>query len=422
MMTQNPKTTILLAAATLCVSLTGCGTAPGTNEANNTASQLAQQTLDESAEADIMMAQTAFSVNLLREKVRNDPDGNVLISPYSVMQALALTANGTDGNTRMEIEQAFGGVSLDSLNVAMNMLRESLVSDQQCTFHSANAIWVNRNANVKIQNNFQNIAKQIYDAKVTEDAFNDFAVNNINKWFKAQTDGMIPEMLSEPMSETAVMYLCNAASMDAVWREAFDGKEKYTFYAHNMRPNSFEQEVDMMQGAGDEQYLSDENADGFIKSYADGKYAFVAIMPHDGMTPQAYLEQLQPDALNQMLCNPKNVDLKLWVPQFSTSYEAHLIPELQAMGISDVFDFGQADFSKLAEHSDGLFVSEVMQKTQIAVSMTGTKAAAGTDAVVVSSIEEDTVFLTMMRPFIYMIVETDTMMPLFAGVMNEIPQ
>lgn len=361
-------------------------------------------------------------MNLLREKVRNDPDGNVLISPYSVMQALALTANGTDGNTRMEMEQAFGGVSLDSLNVAMNLLRQSLVSDQQCIFHSANAIWVNRNANVKIQNNFQNIAEQIYDAKVTEDAFNQFAVNKINKWFKAQTDGMIPEMLSEPIHQSDVMYLCNAASMDAVWREAFDGKRKYTFYAHDMRPNSFEQNVDMMQGAGDEQYLSDENADGFIKSYADGKYAFVAIMPHDEMTLQAYLEQLQPYALNQMLCNPENVDLILWVPQFSAAYEAHLIPELQAMGMSDVFDSGQADFSKLADHSDGLFVSEVMQKTQIAVSMTGTKAAAGTDAVAVSSIEEDTVFLTMMRPFIYMIVETDTMMPLFAGVMNEIQQ
>lgn len=46
MMTQNPKTAILLAAATLCVSLTGCGTASGTNEANNIASQLAQQTTD----------------------------------------------------------------------------------------------------------------------------------------------------------------------------------------------------------------------------------------------------------------------------------------------------------------------------------------------------------------------------------------
>ena len=47
-----------------------------------------------------LAAQTAFALRLTQEAVKADGSVNLLVSPYSVMQALSMTANGAAGNTR----------------------------------------------------------------------------------------------------------------------------------------------------------------------------------------------------------------------------------------------------------------------------------------------------------------------------------
>ena len=56
-----------------------------------------------------------FSLDLFRETVSNSD--NSLISPVSVLLALAMTANGADGNTLTQMEQVIGGgISMPQLN------------------------------------------------------------------------------------------------------------------------------------------------------------------------------------------------------------------------------------------------------------------------------------------------------------------
>ena len=404
----------VLASLLLCGSLTGCG-ADMQNPADTPAGQLI-------SDPDDSAAQMSFSLNLLRETVRNAPDANVLISPYSAMQALAMTANGADGNTRTEMEQALGGLPLKSLNKALKAVHRSMKESKNCGFKTANAVWVNNtDNNLKLQHSFQKIAESDYNAKITCEPFDESARRSINDWCSEQTDGMIPEILSEPISPETVMYLLNASALDAVWEDRFlEGSEK-TCVAHYLRAGSRAQTVPMLESV-EQLYLSDEKSEGILKYYEGKKLAFAAIRPDEGMTPQDYLEQVTAEQIFQMLNSPKQIQVNTTIPQFALEYDTSLVPELQAMGMQRIFKLGQADLSGLTEGGNTLFVGDVKQKTQITLDAKGTRAASVTAVEVDSGEEEDVRSIFFNKPFIYIILNTETMTPLFAGILNEIPE
>ena len=89
------------------------------------------------------------------------------------------------------------------------------------------------------------------------------------------------------------------------------------------------------------------------------------------------------------------------------------------MGVKDAFDNKTADFSSLVENRDA-YIATVVHKTFIEVDEKGTRAAASTlvGADTMSLMEPYSVCLN--RPFVYMIVDTETNLPLFIGVQTEI--
>ena len=106
-------------------------------------------------------------------------------------------------------------------------------------------------------------------------------------------------MLTEPISPDTVMYLVNAVCFEAKWEKVYEEEPALReFHA----ANGTAQTAKMMYSE-ENTYLSDEHAAGFMKNYQGGKYAFAAILPEEGMTPEQYLADLQPEALHTMLAN-----------------------------------------------------------------------------------------------------------------------
>ena len=91
------------------------------------------------------------------------------------------------------------------------------------------------------------------------------------------------------------------------------------------------------------------------------------------------------------------------------------------MGMTDAFDPALANFSGMGTAGGNLYLSDVLHKTYIEVSATGTRAAAVT-AITVKCTSlappDDTVSVVLDRPFFYMIVDTSTGMPLFMGTLT----
>ena len=93
------------------------------------------------AEADskFIYGQTEFALELMKREIKEDT--NTLISPYSIMQALAMTANGADGETKAEMEKVLGGMSIDQLNEYLYTQKVSQSDGENCKLSTANSIW-----------------------------------------------------------------------------------------------------------------------------------------------------------------------------------------------------------------------------------------------------------------------------------------
>ena len=177
----------------------------------------------------------------------------------------------------------------------------------------------------------------------------------------------------------------------------------------------------MMYSNNEYYYLEDEYATGFYKYYAGGDYAFAALLPVEGLSVDEYIFSLREESLQKTLSNPVSIETHTVMPKFSYDYEITLNRALQEMGMPRAFT-EEANFSKMAS-SDGLFIGKVLQKTHIDVDEEGTKAAAVTvvemnDGCELEEQEYKEVVLD--RPFVYMIVDMHTHLPVFMGALKTV--
>ena len=71
-----------------------------------------------------------FTIELFQNSIDNEK--NSLVSPLSIMFALAMTANGADGNTLAQIEEVLGNdISLEDLNQYLYYYANSLPNEEK---------------------------------------------------------------------------------------------------------------------------------------------------------------------------------------------------------------------------------------------------------------------------------------------------
>lgn len=173
-------------------------------------------------------------------------------------------------------------------------------------------------------------------------------------------------------------------------------------------------------------YLEDEHATGFMKKYKGGKYAFVAMLPNEGVSVSEYVESLSGEKLNALLENPQYKTVYAAIPQFETAYDTEMADILKGMGMPDAFDPDDAEFGRLGASTEGgIYINRVLHKTFISVNEKGTKAAAAT-VIEISDcgamLPEDLKEVYLDRPFVYMLIDCENDIPFFIGTMMDIKQ
>lgn len=352
-----------------------------------------------------------FYVRLFRECYEQDK--NTLISPMSILQALAMTANGAEGETLHQMEAVFG--------VNLDMLNNSAIDfdDGTGNLHIANSIWFRDSDNFTVNQEFLQTNADHYGAGIYKAPFDEQTCKEINNWVKENTHGMIPSILEEIPPE-ALMYLINALAFEAKWQS--------TYQEHQIREGSFttqwgyRRDVEMMY-AEESLYLADEYATGFIKPYEGGRYAFVALLPEPDVTVEEYLENLTGEHLHELLSNPYEAKVRTAMPQFQVEYDLELSKILKTMGMTDAFNPNKADFDGIGHSGLGnLYISQVLHKTFIQVDAQGTRAGAATAVTIApgsAQPEPDFYQVYLDRPFVYMIIDTEYHCPLFMGTMMD---
>ena len=358
---------------------------------------------------------TDFAVRLFKE---NMEDGkNVLVSPISVLYALAMTANGAGGDTLTQMETVLG-MSVSDLNAYLKAYADALPEDEKYKLSIANSIWFTDEDSFTVSPEFLQTNADYYNAGIYETPFDESTRKDINEWVEENTDGMIEEIL-DYISPNAVTYLVNALAFDAQWRKVYTDRQVRD--AVFTTESGEEQEIELMYSE-ESVYLEDTNATGFLKYYADGKYAFAALLPNEGVTIEEYLNTLSGEHLAQLLANPQQGTVKAAIPKFESEYATDLGGVLKDMGMTDAFDMDAADFRGLGTSTDGkIYISRVIHKTYIAVDEQGTKAGAATvvEAEAGGAMPQDPKQVYLDRPFVYMIIDCEANLPLFIGAMMD---
>lgn len=374
---------------------------------------------------DTKNAAMDFSVRLFQNAVNppyeNDKiaDDNVLIAPTSVLTALAMTANGAEGNTLTQMEEVFG-ITCEPLRDYMKTYLENLPNEEKYKLHMANSIWIKDDEDFIVNEDFVEINETFFDASVFEKKFDKKALREINDWVEDNTDGMIEEVLNE-IPEDAVMYLINALAFEAEWEEIY--KTTQIREGEFTLANGIVQDVEYMHSE-ENLYLEDEKATGFVKYYKDRKYAFAALLPNEDVSISEYVLGMSGSSLKELLDNPKEVLVHASIPKFDVEDDILLNDTLKVMGMVDAFDAEKADLSGIGTHTDGnLFVNRVIHKTHMQVDEKGTKAGAATVVEVMCESAMESLEVRMVRldrPFIYMIIDCETNQPIFMGTMQRV--
>ena len=399
-------------AVLLIISLVGCGMTASANDLMSgiTANKVKKISLDD----DFLNREFSFSTKLFDEIYKVSESKNVVISPLSVQLALAMTANGAKDATLKEMEDLLGdGMDIDLLSKYLYSYTSSLSSSKKAKLSIANSIWFNDNDEFPpVKESFLQKNADYFGAGLYKIPFNDEALNDINAWVSKNTDGMIDKMIDE-ISPSTLMFLINAICFDAEWETKYEPEDisdgKFTSLYGKI------QDVEFMSSQ-ESLYLDDGSATGFIKNYAGGKYSFAALLPNENVDLSKYIGTLK-DTLKDTIKNAENSSVSAYIPKFTFDYGIRLNEVLAALGMEKAFSV-QADFSGIC--NGDIFISRVLHKAKIISDADGTKAAAATSVEIkcMGTIQEEkTVYLN--RPFVYMIIDNETQLPIFMGTVTE---
>ena len=138
----------LMLVFTVALSMTACSQV----SANDLMKDVPAKTVDILPDMDAGASAAAdFGVRLFQ--ISMEEGKNTLISPLSVLYALAMTTIGADGETLAQMEQVLGMES-DELNCYMRAYMDLLPESEKYKMSLANSIWFKDDPNFIIEQSF----------------------------------------------------------------------------------------------------------------------------------------------------------------------------------------------------------------------------------------------------------------------------
>lgn len=367
--------------------------------------------------ADVIASNNAMGVQLLRHL---DPGGkkNAFISPFSISEALTLTANGARSATLEGMRAALKlkEISLADANAQYKKLGEQFVKSGK--LNVANGLFVQNS--FTLQKPFLAIASQEYGATVQSvDYKAKTAEPIINQWVSNKTNKKIPTIVSH-LSAMTRLVIANAVYFKAGWL--------HEFYEAATAPAAFRVTADdtiQVPAMHTTEYYSYADVGGvetIEMPYRDTTLAMDVFLPAKGAKVEALLKAMNETWWQKALSALQSRRVTVQLPKFRIEYSSSLTEALMAMGMEKAFT-EQADFTGISNHpGEQLFISDVLHKTYLDVNEKGTEAAGATAVVMqVASarMPETPIPFTVDRPFVLAIRDRISGAILFMGVIRD---
>jgi serpin B len=308
------------------------------------------------------------------------PGDNVLVSPFSISTALAMTYAGGKQNTAKQMSDVLGfTLPDDQLHPAMGEIIRDLDADREgYQLSIANRLFGQNGYPFKQP--FLDITDRDYGAPldmVDFQASPDGARQRINDWVADQTHDKIQELFPPgSITRDSRLALTNAIYYKGSWKYEFDedltrDRTFFTRSGQTLVPTMYQKESFLYTERPDFQMLE--------MPYAGGDLSMVLLLPKDRNGLPAFEASLTQELFEESLVALDSATVNVYLPKFTFDSSFNLVDALKEMGIQDAFSPQDADFTGIADASpDNLYIGTAVHKAFIDVNEIGTEAAAAT--------------------------------------------
>ena len=376
---------------------------------------------------ELVAGNNAFAFDLYQEL--QSEKGNLFFSPYSISTALAMTYAGARGDTQQQMADTLHFTLLQNkFHPAFNALDLQLTSQEEggksdektdFTLRIANSLWGQRD--YEFLEEFLDVLAGNYGAGMRLVDFvtaSEPARIAINDWVSDQTEEKIKDLIPQGAIDSMTrLVLANAIYFYADWLYPFDANSTHDG-AFTLLDGE-EVTVSMMSQLKNYQYAQGDNYQAVELPYVGNTAAMTIIVPDFGEF-SSFESGFTDNQIEEIIANLERKQVRLSLPKFTYESDFSLAKTLKEMGMPKAFSM-DADFSGM-DGTQNLFVSDVFHKAFVAVDEEGTEAAAATAVIIsLTAVPIVDVELTIDRPFIYLIRDTDTGSILFMGrVLNPV--
>ncbi|CAO2595715.1 Serpin B9 [Lemmus lemmus] len=364
-------------------------------------------------------ANGTFAIHLLKTLCQNNPSKNVCYSPVSVSSALAMVLLGAKGDTAVQISQTLGLNTEEDIHRGFQWLLNNLNKPyQKYLLRMANRIFAENTC--ELLPTCKESCLQFYHSELEQLSFAkdpQESRKHINTWVSKQTEGKIPELLSEDsVNSDTRLVLVNALYFKGRWHQLFDKENTmempFKINKSEKRPVQMMCQEDTFNIA----YVNEVQAQVLEMPYEGKELSLVVLLPDDGvdlskvennLTFEKLTAWTKPDFM-------KSTDVEVSFPKFKLQEDYDMESVFQHLGMVDVFQDGKADLSGMSPERD-LCVSKCVHKSVVEVNEEGTEAAAST---MVSVLKLSCVIAPTFcadHPFLFFIRHNETNSLLFCG-------
>ncbi len=405
------KNKILVFAGLVILTLPGlvsCGSRKKTTQQDN----------DFLKNTPIEMRNNKFAFDIFNA-ISPSHDENLVISPFSISTALAMTYAGAGGNTATQMARTLYFDS-DQENFHknfsewMNTIMEKGEAKKQLQI--ANSLWPQED--YPFLDEFMNLIREYYGSafyKVNYKGDREKIRQQINAWVEKHTNDLIKDLIQPGvLVEDTRLVLVNAIYFLSNWKIAFDenATRTNTFNISSERIVN----VPFMYMKDDLNYTETDNFQVLELEYEGSDFSMLIVLPAENINLNEFMKNFDALAFAETINILEKQEVQVYLPSFKVRSKFDLEKLLAAMGMPDAFS-NRADFSNMTPLND-LKIDKVIHEAFIDVHEEGTEAAASTAVVIIrksAMVDPPANIFRADRPFFYLIRENQSNSILFMG-------
>lgn len=368
-----------------------------------------------------------FFQNSMRQTLSVSGEENAAYSPANLYMALSLGAELTAGDTQQQILDALGANEILILRQQMNTLWNACYYDDKDQVLLANSVWLDKD--LSYSRKVMDLLAEDYYADVYQGDFDTEKTGKaIAAWLDDKTGGLLKDSTQgiDPGAET-VLAAYSTVYFRAMWTDYSEFSPSRNTDGIFHTPLGDREVTFMNKKEHETTYYWGPDFGAVSLGLRDGSQMWF-ILPDEGKTARDVAESGEylrfvlgqyKEETDTALGN-RFAKVNITVPKFDIRVSGNLKEDLEALGITDVFLPGAADFSASVESELPVWLSGVNQATRVAIDEEGVTAASYVElpAPGAAPPPDEIIDFILDRPFLFVITNRYSV-PLFAGVVND---